>query len=79
MPCPTELRLARANLLEALTVKFTNLFTAIIANCEMAVMETGPEHRAYGFLVAAKAAAYEANDANGRIRALVKECREALK
>jgi hypothetical protein len=78
-PNPDQLRLARANLLEALTVKFNNLFTTIVANCEMALMHLEGEHPAVEHLASAKRAAYQASDANGRVIALVKECREAHK
>jgi len=71
--------MARANLLEALTVKFTNLFTTIVANCDMALINLDEAHPAVGHLLSAKRAAYEASDANGRVVALVKECREAHK
>ena len=78
-PCPDQLRMARAQLLEAITVKFNNLFTTIVANCDMALIHLEQTHPAAGHLLSAKRAAYQASDANGRIVALVKECRESHK
>lgn len=78
-PSPDQLRLARANLLEALTVKFNNLFTTIVANCDMALTELDQAHGAVAYLLSAKHAAYQASEANSRVIALVKECREAHK
>jgi len=77
--CPDQLGLARADLLEALTLKFNNLFTSIVANCEMALIHLEQTHPAVGYLLSAKGAAYQASDANSRVVALVKECREAHK
>ena len=78
-PRADQLGLARANLLEALTMKFSSLFTSIVANCEMALMHLEATHPAASYLQSAKGAAYQASDANGRVIALVKECREAHK
>ncbi len=78
-PRADQLGLARANLLEALTIKFNSIFTSIVANCDMALMHLEATHPAVAYLLSAKGAAYQASDANSRVIALVKECREAHK
>jgi hypothetical protein len=76
-PRQDELRAARANLLESISLKLTDFVTAIIANCEMAAGALDAEHPALAFLLSAKQAAYKAHEANARVRGVVKECREA--
>lgn len=71
------LRKARTELCEALSKRFTNLFTAIVGNCDLVLAELGPEHPAVLYLVAAKRAAFQASDVNSRLAAVVRECREA--
>ena len=72
-----EMRAARTDMVEMLTMRFTNLITAIVGNCDMALAELTQEHPSVLYLLAAKRAAFQASDVNDRLKAIVQECREA--